>query len=215
MRQSSRRKGMDASRKEAIRQDMKIIGVTGGIGSGKSEVLLFLKTKYKAYVCQLDEVAKNLQRRGTDCYRKIIEEFGEDVLRADGELERQKLSEKVFENADKLKVLNEIVHPEVKAWVCSDIERQKKKGQKFYVIEAALLIEAGYEDICDEIWYIYVPDKIRMERLKMSRGYTEEKTNKIFASQLSEETFRQNCTIVIDNSGTFENTEKQIGDRLL
>lgn len=197
------------------REDMKIIGVTGGVGSGKSAVLTVLEEKYGAYVCQLDTVAKELQKPGSTCLEKIVALFGRRILRKDGKLDRQKLSREVFGNQEKLKRLNEIVHPEVKAWVCADIERRKKEDRKLYVMEAALLLEAGYEPLCDEIWYIYAPKEVRIKRLQESRGYTREKTEKIVASQLDEAMFREKCTVVIDNSGTFENTERQIGDRVL
>lgn len=193
---------------------MKIIGVTGGVGSGKSEVLRFLEREYKAYVCQLDEVAKALQRRGTACFKKIVECFGEDMVGEDGELDRAKLGQAVFGSAEKLNALNAIVHPEVKRWVRSDIERKKETQVPLYVIEAALLLEAGYQDICDELWYIFVPQDIRRERLKVSRGYSDERIDKMFASQLTDEAFQDGCTVVIDNGGTFENTIRQIGDRL-
>jgi dephospho-CoA kinase len=194
---------------------MKIIGVTGGVGSGKSAVLTVLEEKYGAYVCQLYVVAKELQKPGSTCFKKIVALFGRKILREDGELDRQKLSREVFGNQEKLKRLNEIVHPEVKAWVLTDIARREKEGRKLYVMEAALLLEAGYETVCDEIWYIYVPKEIRIKRLQESRGYTRAKTEKIAAAQLDEEIFRERCTAVIDNSGTFENTERQIGDRVL
>ena len=78
-----------------------------------------------------------------------------------------------------------------------------------------MLLEVGYEPLCDEIWYIYAPKEVRIKRLQESRGYTRKKTEKIVASQLDEAMFREKCTVVIDNSGTFENTERQIGDRVL
>ena len=131
-----------------------------------------------------------------------------------GELDRAKLGQAVFGSAEKLNALNAIVHPEVKQWVRSDIERKKETQVPLYVIEAALLLEAGYQDICDELWYIFVPQDIRRERLKASRGYSDERIDKMFASQLTDEAFKAGCTVVIDNGGTFENTIRQIGDRL-
>ncbi len=193
---------------------MKVLGITGGVGCGKSKVLTYLAEHYNAHICQLDEVAKELQKKGTSCYDKIIEEFGEKILRTDGELDRYKLGEIVFSHKEKRLKLNEIVHPEVKNWVKNDIFQKEKANIPFYVIEAALLPEAGYEDICNEFWYIYTQESIRRKRLKESRGYSDEKITNMIASQASEEVYKKTCHVVIDNSGSFEDTMKQIGEML-
>lgn len=205
---------MKQSDKDGERQ-MKVLGITGGVGSGKSEVLLFLEKEYDAYICQLDEVAKKLQKKGSRCFERIVEVFGEDILRVDGELDRAKLAERVFTDAGLLKILNEIVHPEVKKWVVQDISEKKENGVSLYIIEAALLPGAGYEEICDEMWYIYTEENVRRKRLKSSRGYSDEKITDMIGSQPTEEQFRQSCTKVINNSGTFQKTKEQIGELLL
>ena len=193
---------------------MKILGITGGVGSGKSAVLDYLEAEYHAVICQLDDVARMLQQNGQVCFTKIVETFGEEVIGKDLELDRQKLSEIVFSDAKKLQQLNEIVHPEVKRWVIKDIADKENSGVPLYVIEAALLPTAGYETICDEMWYIYTNEKVRTERLKASRGYSEERIQNMIASQPKEEIFRRACCAVIENSGTFEDTKKQIGELL-
>lgn len=193
---------------------MKVIGITGGVGSGKSQVLAYLETAYQAKVCQLDEVAKELQKSGQPCFEKIVETFGKQVIGQDGELDRPVLSAIVFQNAEKLEQLNRIVHPQVKQEVKRRIAEEEKKNTPLFVIEAALLPEAGYEDVCPEMWYIYTKESVRRERLKASRGYSDERITHMIAMQSSEETFRNVCTYVIDNSGAFEDTEKQIGDIL-
>lgn len=195
-------------------RDMKVLGITGGVGSGKSEILKFLQKEYQAVVCQLDEVARHLQQRGQECYRQIVEMFGREVINTDGELDREKLGAIVFADPGKLQKLNGIVHPEVKRWVQKDIREKEQEGVKLYVIEAALLPTAGYEEICEEMWYIYTEEGVRRSRLTDSRGYTEEKITQMILSQPSEATFRKACTVVIDNSGMFENTKKQIGELL-
>lgn len=193
---------------------MKILGITGGVGSGKSAVLDYLEAEYHAVICQLDDVARMLQQNGQVCFTKIVETFGEEVIGKDQELDRQKLSEIVFSDAKKLQQLNEIVHPEVKQWVIKDIANKENSGVPLYVIEAALLPTAGYETICDEMWYIYTNEKVRTERLKASRGYSEERIRNMIASQPKEEIFRRTCRAVIENSGTFEDTKRQIGELL-
>lgn len=192
---------------------MKVIGITGGVGSGKSEVLRYLKEAYKARVCQMDETAKEIQRKGTDCFDRIVEHFGSRVVSAEGELDRAELSRIVFSDERELGVLNEIVHPEVIRQVRDDIEQKRAQGTELYIVEAALLPDVGSE-LCDELWYIYAEEKVRRERLKVSRGYTDEKITQMIASQPDDERFRAVCTAVIDNSGDFEDTKRQIGEKL-
>lgn len=189
---------------------MKIIGITGGIGSGKSCVLTMMEEMYDTVICQTDAVAHRLQKKDEECYRKIVEEFGRGILADDEEIDRKKLGEIVFRDADKLQKLNEIVHPAVKMQVKTEIEEARKKNCKIFLIESALLMEDRYEEICDELWYIYANETVRRERLKTSRLMNDEKIDLVMKSQASEESFRKYCHRVIDNSGTIENTKKQI-----
>ncbi len=193
---------------------MKVIGITGGVGCGKSEVLVWLQSEYGAIVTQLDEVAKNLQKSGQECFDQIVALFGTEILQEDGELNRAGLAEAVFRDPEKLSGLNAIVHPKVKEWVQNDIAKKREGQIGLYVIEAALLPTAGYEEICDETWYIYADETVRRNRLKAARGYTEEKISQMIAAQPTEQVFRQYCKYVIDNSESFENTKKQIGELL-
>lgn len=192
---------------------MRVIGITGGVGSGKSEVLKFLKERYGAAVCQMDETAKELQRSGTECFSRIVEAFGTEIVGPDGELDRRRLGACVFSDPEKLKILNRIVHPAVLDAVRRDIKAKAAAGVPLYVVEAALLPDVGAE-LCDELWYIFVREDVRRERLKASRHYTDEKITAMIASQPPEEAFRRACGVVIDNSEPFENTMRQIGDRL-
>ncbi len=192
---------------------MKVVGITGGVGSGKSEVLTYLKEEYGAEVCQMDRVAQELERKDTPCFRKIVETFGAGIVGPDGELDRGKLGALVFADGEKLSALNRIVHPAVLDRVREDIREKEREGRKLYVVESALLPEVGKE-FCEEIWYIYADPGVRRERLKVSRGYPDEKIADMIRSQPSEEAFRRISTAVIDNSGSFENTKRQIGDRL-
>lgn len=106
---------------------MKVIGITGGVGSGKSEVLKFLEQEYGAVVCQMDEVAKQIQKKGTRAFTRIVQEFGEQIVGNNGELDRMKLGSCVFADEKKLQRLNEIVHPEVLEWVQKDILKKKRR----------------------------------------------------------------------------------------
>lgn len=192
---------------------MRVIGITGGVGSGKSTVLSHLREAFGAHVCQMDETARELQRRGAPCYEEIINTFGTGILRDDGELDRQKLGKIVFSDGEKLQQLNAIVHPAVFRQVQSEIDEKKQEGVRLFVVEAALLTEEGMA-LCDEMWYIYASTDVRRERLKRSRGYTDDKIDRMIASQPEEEAFRKACAIVIDNSGTPEETKRQIGEHL-
>lgn len=189
---------------------MKIIGITGGIGCGKSRVLSYMKEKYDAVICQADHVAWLMQEPGQECYNRIVSDFGQEILRQDQSIDRTKLGEIVFSDSAKLKRLNHIMHPAVKEYILQWIHKERENNTLYFLIEAALLLEDSYHLICDEIWYIYCDEKVRRERLKSSRGYTDKKIDAIIASQLSEQTFRSNCKVVIDNSGTFDEACCQI-----
>ena len=130
---------------------MRVIGITGGVGSGKSEVLRLLKEKYGAAVCQMDETAKRLQRRGTDCFDRIVKAFGTEMVGEDGELDRARLGACVFSDPEKLRLLNSIVHPAVIEAVRSDIKEKTATGIRIYGVEAALPTDVGAE-LCDELW---------------------------------------------------------------
>ena len=190
---------------------MKIIGITGGVGSGKSAVLNILEQDYQSFVVQADLVAHELMLPGNVSYKKIVNFFGESILNEDRTINRKRLGEVVFSNQEKRKILNSFVHPEVKNKIKEWIrDAEKKRIYDFFIIEAALLLEDHYEQICDEIWYIYAKKEIRKERLKKSRGYSEEKIQNMMNSQLPEDVFRSRCNRTIDNSGDIQDTKEQI-----
>lgn len=180
---------------------MKVIGITGGVGAGKSFILDYLKNNYGAQLLIADEVGHRVMKKDSIGYEKIIKAFTNKVLDNQGEISRPILAEIIFSDIEKREILNNIIHPLVKSYIQAEIENIRKKGEvKLVVVEAALLIEDHYETICDELWYIYTKNDIRKQRLKLSRGYSEEKIEAIFASQASEETFRKHCSVVIDNN---------------
>ena len=189
---------------------MRKIGITGGIGSGKSRVLAYLNEACGAVICQADLVAHQVQLQGEDCYRKVVQTFGETILNPDGTINRKVLGGIVFGQPEKLEKLNEIVHPAVNERIREEMKKAQEEGKALFILEAALLTEPVYREMLDEIWYIHVPREIRMERLRSSRGYTDEKMYAVFANQPSEETFTEASDLVIENGGSFEETEKQI-----
>lgn len=191
---------------------IKVLGITGGVGAGKSTVLSYLQEKYHAPVLQLDLAARELMETGGACYEPVVKAFGKEILLEDGSIDRSALYEKTFGKSDRLALLNSIVHPRVKAAVLEWIAARRREGTAlFLVLEAALLLEDGYEKICDEIWYIHVDDETRIRRLRTSRGYSRGKTMQILQNQKTEEEFRRGCQFVVDNSGDIlENTFEQI-----
>ncbi len=193
----------------------KIIGITGGVGTGKSTVLNILKTEYNAHIIQADIVGHELMAIGGKAYSSIIKEFGESILSDDLQIDRKILGNIVFSDENKLKKLESIIHPLVKEEIIQRInDIRSSKDENLIIIEAALLIEDNYDVICDEMWYIYTVDDIRFTRLNKSRGYTYEKFISIINNQLPQSTYREKCRYTIDNSYDLENTRNQIRNAL-
>ena len=198
---------------------MRFVGITGGVGAGKSAILSYLERKPKTKVMLADEIAHDLMEPGTDTYQKLVEKFrDEDIFQDTVEnspFHRGKLATVIFSNEEKREALNAIVHPAVKAYVQRVFEKEQQKDELDYLIlEAALLIEEDYGAICDELWYIYTSEENRRARLKESRGYSDEKIDSIFKSQLSEAEFRAGTQVTIDNNGSLEETFGQIEQAL-
>lgn len=196
---------------------MKFIGITGGVGAGKSEILSYLGKKTGVRVMLADEIAHELMEAGTDCYKCLRQTFNdEDIWNSDGSFNREKLAKVIFSDKLKRDIMNSVVHPAVKEYVIRQQEYEKERGELFLlVLEAALLIEEHYDKICDELWYIYTSEENRRDRLKASRGYSDEKIDNIFKSQLSEEEYRKYCAVVIDNNGSVEAAFEQIDKALV
>lgn len=194
---------------------MKVIGVTGGVGAGKSEVLAWIAGRSDCRVIMADQVAHRLEEPGGVCYEPLLALLGDDVLDSEGRIDKRKMAAKIFADETFLKGVNGIVHPAVKAYLTAQIDKERAAEKlKFLFIEAALLIEEGYAGIVDELWYIHAGEEVRRQRLKSSRGYTDEKIDSILKSQLSEEEFRKHCAVVIENNGTLQGVYTQIEKEL-
>ena len=189
-----------------------ILGVTGGVGAGKSLILAHLFSEYGAKILMADEIGRSLMMPGTPVTEKIIETFGKEYVLQDGTLDRAKLADLVFHDENEKAKLNGIVHPAVRAVV--DEEAAGTKKEDLLVLESAILIESGFGEICDRIWYIYASEDVRIRRLSEFRGYPEEKSRQIMKAQLPEEIMRKYADAVIDNSGDFEDTKRQIREAL-
>lgn len=195
---------------------MKFIGITGGVGAGKSEILAYLKRQPHTRVLLADEIAHELMEPGTECYGKIRQQFfGEDIFLPEGGFDRGKMAAVIFSDEEKRRQMNGIVHPAVKDYVLRTVAAEREMGKlQFLFLEAALLIEEHYDEICDELWYIYTREEIRKQRLMASRGYSEEKVQQIFESQLKESEYRSHCKFVLDNNGTVEEIYGQLDRKL-
>lgn len=196
---------------------MLVLGITGGVGSGKSRVLAELQNKYGAFVIEADKLAHDLMEPGKIIYKAIVEEFGDSILMSEEPyaIDRKLLGEIVFNNNAKLEKLNSIVHPLVKQSILQSInEERNRQTIQLFVIEAALLIEDGYKDICDEIWYVWVSKETRINRLMKQRNYTREKSLSIMNNQSSDDYFERNTDYKIDNDKDYLYTSEQIKARL-
>jgi dephospho-CoA kinase len=190
---------------------MKVIGITGGIGSGKTLVAKLLEEKYGAYLLNSDRIAKEQMEVGGASYQGVVDYFGKEILSEDGSIDRSKLAQIVFQDKEKRLKINDLTHPNVLAAITNEINIMREAGSiPYLVIETALMIEAGYDYICDEVWYVYTPEEVRRERLKKERNYSDEKIDSIFESQSKTEEFRRKYTNVIENIGDLEYLEQQV-----
>lgn len=194
---------------------MRLIGITGGVGAGKSEILQYIRKHYKCEIYLADQVAHEVQSPGQPCYQKMVELMGNGILQEDGTIDRAKMASRIFLEKELLLKVNALVHPAVQTYLLDRVKEARQNPEvELFFIEAALLIETGYKEIVDEMWYIYADEKVRRNRLEASRGYTPQKISQIMDKQLSEEAFREACDFVIDNSGTLEDSFRQIDERL-
>ncbi len=183
-----------------------ILGITGGAGSGKTTVVECIKKIAPVVFLHCDVIAHELMQPKGASYDALIEEFGSDILEEDTKelfppISREKLAKVAMATKESRNRLNEITHPLVRKAIEQKLDLlQKEQFSGIVIIEAALLIEAGYKAICDELWYVYAPMEDRKRRMRQNRGYTEQKIDNILAGQLSEQQFLANADVVIENS---------------
>lgn len=193
---------------------MKIIGVTGGVGAGKSTVLNYLEKRYGAKLILADLVGHEVMEPGHEAYEQVVKAFGQEIVSEDNTIDRKTLGAIVFADEKKRMILNRIIHPAVRQEILRRLEEAKLSHMLYVVVEAALFLEENYDAFCDETWYIYTDEKIRRQRLKQSRGYSDERIDQIFRSQKTHEEFQKRCLFMIDNNGSEEETFRQIDRRM-
>ena len=190
---------------------MKVIGITGGVGSGKSALLHAIQEEFNCSILLADDIANFLKEPGQRCYEPLIKLLGREVLDEAGFLDKSKMSEAIFGDSALLVGVNQIVHPAVKQYIWECIQKERVLEQVDYVfVEAALFIEAGYRDMVDSLWYIFAREEVRVDRLVSGRGYTHAKIRSIMMKQLQEEAFRAAADVVIDNSDSMEHAMEQV-----
>ena len=193
---------------------MKIIGVTGGVGAGKSTVLNYLEKRYGAKLILADLVGHEVMEPGHEAYEQVVKVFGQEIVSEDKTIDRKALGAIVFADEKKRMILNRIIHPAVRQEILRRLEAAELLHLSYAVVEAALFLEENYDAFCDETWYIYTDEKIRRQRLKESRGYSDERIDQIFRSQKTHEEFQKRCLFMIDNNGSEEETFRQIDRRM-
>lgn len=194
---------------------IKVYGITGGAGTGKSEVLRILRETFGGCTILSDDVARDLQKKGRPCYELMVEHFGKEILGEDGEIDRAAVAGQVFGNEEELAALNGMIHPAVRKEIEKIIqEAENERKYRFAALESAILLDCGYEDLCDEFWYVYTDPQIRRERMKATRGYSDERVDAVMASQRPDSYFMSRCQFVIENNGSLEEVEKQLRAKL-
>ena len=188
---------------------MKVIGLAGGIGSGKSEVSRILG-EMGAEVLNADRYGHEVYLPGTDGHREVVEAFGEDVLQPNGEVDRRALGSKVFGNPEAMAQLNAIAWPRIRQKLEDGIEEQRQLGTGVVVLDAAVLIEAGWTDAADEVWVVTAPEGDVVSRLQARNNLTEEQVRARMASQMSSEERVTHADVVVANEGNLQDLQAKI-----
>jgi len=188
---------------------MKVIGLTGGIGSGKSMVSQFMQ-ELGAVLIDADTVGHEAYQPGTDTWRELIAAFGEQILASDNSIDRKKLGGIVFGNSESLARLNQIMYPRMHQMMGDRIEECRRQGVEVVVLEAAILLEAGWNQLVDEVWITVAPESVVVERTRERTGLPEEQILARIRSQMSSEERAKHADVVINNDGSLEELKDKV-----
>lgn len=189
---------------------MRVIGLTGGIGSGKTTVARML-AELGAEVVNADLVGHEVYRPGTPGFDRVTAAFGRDIVAADGSIDRRKLGAIVFASPAALAELNRIVHPLIAAAVRAHIDDRRRQGSTTpIVVEAAVLIEANWVPLVDEVWVVAAPAAAVVERVSAERGLAAEQIQARIDAQLDDRSRRERAAVVIENSGSVEQLRARV-----
>ena len=183
-----------------------VIGVTGGVGAGKSRILSILKEEYGAFVLVTDEVAHELMEPGQPGHEAVAAAFGSDILSRDGRIDKKKLGGIIFNDEKALQTMNSLIHPMV--W--ETVDRKISASQADLIVVESAIMSPEQKEKYDEMWYVYTSEANRLQRLMKNRGYSPEHSKSIMANQSSETEFRNICDRVIDNNGSLDEVRAQI-----
>ncbi len=187
----------------------KIIGLTGNLGSGKSSVTKILE-KYNIPVFDCDKISHMEMQSGTECYKEIVDFFGDGILDNDGNIMRKTLGEIVFSDKAKLKKLNEITHYYICKTVVNGVNEIISSGYKYIVIDAPVLIGSELENFVDEIWVVYSDFETMLSRVSQRDNIQIEQIKKRLENQLSTEELKSRADFLIENNGSIEELEEKI-----
>jgi dephospho-CoA kinase len=192
---------------------MRVIGLTGGIAAGKSTVSDALRGA-GAVVIDADKVGHEAYQPGTGTYAALVEAFGAEIVAEGGEIDRRKLGAIVFADPAQRQRLQDIVWPRMKEMMRERLDQLRAAGREVVVIEAAVLLEAGWQDLTDEVWVVTVPEHVAMERLSARNGFSEDEARSRIRAQLSNEERARHADAVIDNSGSIEEARAKVRQTL-
>ncbi len=187
------------------------IGLTGGIASGKS-VISSLLAERGAVIIDADRLGHESYRAGTEAFRRVVEAFGEDIVGPDGEIDRKRLGAKVFGDPSARKRLEAIVWPAIREMARERIEAERRRGSPVVVLEAAVLLEAGWQDLVDEVWVAEAAPETAIERLASRNGLSREQAEARLRAQLSNDERRRHADVVIENNGTLEDLRRRVDE---
>jgi dephospho-CoA kinase len=188
---------------------MHVIGLTGGIGTGKTAVSAVLEEQ-GAEILNADLVGHQVYEPGRPAYDDIVAEFGQEVVAEDGTIDRKKLGPIVFADPAKLSRLNAITHPRIKEMMRENLAEMSARGAEFVVLEAALLFDAKWEDLADEVWCTLVDAETAAQRTSERSGIpVEQVLERIQKAQMAGDERIERSDVVIDTSGTMEDTRRR------
>ncbi len=188
---------------------MLVIGLTGSIGTGKSEVARLLES-LGAVVINADQVGHEAYAPNTESFREVVEAFGRDILQPTGDIDRRKLGAIVFSDPQQMAKLNGIMHPRMAGMVGERIEKLRTQGTEVVVVEAALLFEAKWDYLVDEVWSTDAPVETVIQRLRDRNGLQEEEVRKRIDSQMDRKERLARSHLVLDNSGDVAELEQTV-----
>ena len=188
---------------------MKVIGLTGGIGSGKSTVSQFL-AELGAVILNADEVGHEAFKPDTEIWREVVATFGRQIVTPNGNIDRKKLGNIVFGNHESLSRLNQIMHPRMYALAKAQLEEYRQQGTRVVVLEAPLLLEAGWTSLVDEVWVTTAPEATVLKRLQERTGLSQAESLTRIRSQLSSEERVRRADVVINTECALDELKSKV-----